>query len=90
MGNEYPERPSRMGGRAMSREIKACPFCGGDDVIRRGMSAFIDVEIGCDVCSFSGPNFGSMDETFTPELDAALHWNTRHTPNLPTKPHMLP
>jgi len=57
--------------------LKPCPFCGGKAQMMKGHQAFEDCEIHCKSCAMVGPNFGAMGETFSPEEDAALHWNTR-------------
>ena len=57
-----------------------CPFCGGAASIHKGMVAFEDYEIHCDICGVCSPNFGALNETLTPKSDAIAAWNTRALP----------
>lgn len=61
----------------MKPGLLPCPFCGGEASLHKGMQAFDDYEVHCDECGVCGPNFGSMDETFSPRDDAIAAWNRR-------------
>ena len=63
-----------------------CPFCGGEASIHKGMVAFEDYEIHCDICGVCSPNFGALNETLTPQSDAIAAWNTRALPAAKVKP----
>jgi hypothetical protein len=57
-----------------ARELKACPFCGSDEI---GVHPDERSVMLCDTCEAQGPRI-----SFGEPLSAEGRWNTRPTPDL--------
>ena len=59
-------------------ELKRCPFCGGEAVIRHGMISDDNIYMECVEC-------GSCSGIFHTEAEAIAAWNRRVTQNIGKK-----
>jgi hypothetical protein len=61
----------------MNKELKPCPFCGGEAEVKRMGTNRVSMIIGCVECSCEL-------ETGETWIDKNINWNQRE-PNTPTK-----
>ena len=54
----------------MQVELKSCPFCGGEAVLKIGLAERTDGEVHCSAC-------GSSTGNYPAEAEAIAAWNTR-------------
>lgn len=63
-----------------NKELKPCPFCGGDAEIHKCQSGDNDSIYYRVACANEKCSMGNPDAWYENKIELVKDWNTRHTP----------